>query len=78
MDYSKEQRKILRKERIDGFASGYKKGCCMSIFLCGAAVFLLSFCSNKPINNQLVTDKQPTLVKKGAVPIKKLEEQHTK
>ena len=78
MNYTDEEKKILRRSRFDGFANGYRKGCCFSIFICGMAVFSLSFCSNKPINYQIPCDKQPSLVKKGTPIVKTTNNQNTK
>ena len=78
MSYTSEQKRILRQERFDAFATGYKKGCFLSIFVCGIALFSLSFCANRPIDNKMLINKGPVTVKKATPNVKTQKEQHTK
>ena len=78
MSYTSEQKRILRQERFDAFATGYKKGCCFSVFVCGLALFSLSFCANKPIDNKMLMDKTPAAAKKATPNVKVQKEQHTR
>ena len=78
MNYTDTQKKTIRQARSDAFASGYRKGCCWSIFTCSFFIVALSFCSNKPIDNQMMIDKKPNLLKKGNNVIQPQKESHTR
>lgn len=78
MSYTPEQKRILKEEKFDAFANGYKRGCFMSIFFCGIALFSLSFCANKPVDNKMLMDKSPAMIKKATPNIKTQKEQHTR
>lgn len=79
MQYTSEQKSILRQEKFDSFANGYRRGCCWSIAFGGFFLFLsLSMCSNKPIENINQLKTKPVLVKKGDITPQKEQRHHSR
>ena len=78
MNYTNEQKRILRQEKFDAFANGFRRGCCLPIAFFGISLFLLSFCSNKPVDYQPSMDKKPVPIKKATQNTKIEKEQHTR
>lgn len=79
MQYSSEQKKILRQEKFDAFANGYRRGCFWSIAAGGLLLFLtVSMCSNKPIENIEQLQTKPALIKKGSMTQQKEKTSHTR
>ncbi len=78
MQYSSEQKTILRQEKFDAFANGYRRGCCLSVAFGGFLLFALSMCSSKPIENIEHLKTKPTLIKKGFMTQQKEKTSHTR
>ncbi len=75
MQYTDEEKRILRTARTDAFCAGFRRGCCMTGFIMSIMTFMLfSMCGNKPMDkNYPHLNKKPQPVQKATLNIKKLK-----